>query len=732
MADIANNNSNEPDFEADKGLLLDFINDFTAQSDDGSVAHKYLDALENIHHRTSTVFNLELDDLVNFDAKYEHLAARILHNTFSYHRVLSECVDQTFNVNQRFQAQPLIHERHPETPALARKRYSLYIIPPSKAQKINTFKTLRSVRSSDIGSLITFRGIVVRLSDLRPLLSVATYQCERCSSISCAEVHGISFIPLDKCVSDLCKAAPTRGRLELKPALSKFIKIQEIRIQEVSSEVPVGSVPRTVTVFARGDGVVRKCVAGDEVVVSGIHLPVPQSEEARRSNRERNRLGLGTDTYYEAQFLQPVKNNSLFINEDGISETDHERQLKELVNLAKSGDGLGVYETLANSIAPEIFGHLDVKKALLLQLIGGVRHHLEDGVKLRGDVNILLIGDPGVAKSQLLKKVSNIAQRSIYTTGRGSSGVGLTANVQIDSVTKEATLDGGALVLADLGLCCIDEFDKMDDLDRTSLYETMEQQTVSIAKGGITTTLNARTAVLAAANPCHSRYDPALSPAKNINMAAALLTRFDIVFVLLDTADPDLDRELASHVAMVHCGNAESLRTSPVEVLRGYINMAKEINPVVPPELANDIVARYVSLRSDDDEAVTLGGVGHVSPRSLMTILRLSQAIARVKLSERVTLDDVNEAMRLMQSADRSLNGGQKSKKSVDVFSSIFNILKGLSDSLPNGQSAIPYSQAMNVCQGRGFTNEQLEETLALYEGYNVLRINNDGDVVLV
>ncbi|KAI6694613.1 hypothetical protein NL676_022323 [Syzygium grande] len=560
------------DFKADKAIAKDFLSNFA----DANGEAKYTNVLQEVANRKVRAVEIELEDIVDYKDLDEEFLRRVTENTRRYIGIFAEAIDELMpEPTEPFPDDDhdiLLTQRSEDRrdnvdgvdplqkmPSEIKRYFEVYIRASSKGRPF----TIREVKASYIGQLVRTSGIITRCSDVKPLMQVAVYTCEDCGFEIYQEVTARVFMPLLECPSKKCTINKTKGNLILQLRASKFLKFQEAKIQELAEHVPKGHIPRTMTIHLRGE-LTRKVAPGDVVELSGIFLPIPYT------GFRAMRAGLVADTYLEAMSVSHFKKK---YEDYELKEAEEE----QIARLAEDGD---LYNKLARSLAPEIFGHEDIKKALLLLLVGAPHRKLKDGMKIRGDLHICLMGDPGVAKSQLLKHIINVAPRGVYTTGKGSSGVGLTAAVQRDPVTNEMVLEGGALVLADMGICAIDEFDKMDESDRTAIHEVMEQQTVSIAKAGITTSLNARTAVLAAANPAWGRYDLRRTPAENINLPPALLSRFDLLWLILDRADMDNDLEMARHVVYVH-QNRESpaLGFTPLEpsILRAYISAARRV-----------------------------------------------------------------------------------------------------------------------------------------------------------
>jgi DNA replication licensing factor MCM7 len=730
-------------YKKDAELFVKFLKEFEEDTAQGRVKKYWMQCTE-IRRRQRRTIDIALDDLVKWTENESNssIVQRIQQNALRYLTIFSEVIDtlippESTSIDEDDVWDILnahrTHHTHveqrtteastePQTaksstlPKELLRRYELRLVPLSSTKAI----PIRQVRAQHIGQLVTVTGVVTRCSEVKPLLLWATYTCDVCGWESYQRIAHRTFMPLTVC--PVCTGQKKCGSLLLQTRGSKFVKFQDVRIQEPAEHVPVGHVPRTMTVHITGE-LTRLCAPGDTVTIHGIFLPVPH--EARQALK----TSLVADTYLLAQgVIQHKQKYSQFVLSDTLKQRIEEFRSKGRI-----------YERLAHSIAPEICGLEDVKKALLLQLVGGSTRILAtDGMKIRGEINVCLMGDPGVAKSQLLKHIATLAPRGVYTSGKGSSGVGLTAAILKDNVTGEMTLEGGSLVLADMGICCIDEFDKMDDADRTAIYEVMEQQSISIAKAGITTSLNARTAILAAANPAYGRYNAAKSPTDNINLPAALLSRFDLLFLLLDKPDPMRDRELAEHVTYVHRyaqhPASSEFDVLPPDVIRGVVAIAKTFTPTIPPTLSDFIVTSYVNMRNRVTTNPPLGWSGggegeftYTTPRTLLGILRLSQALARLRFENVVQQSDIEEAIRLMYVSKASLfeqrsryqAGGFTTARPLDYKSRIFNLIKEMARA--KGTLELNYTDIVQKVVRGEHSEEQLQRTLQDYERLNLL-----------
>ena len=636
-----------------ESALADKVKEFLTQFKDPTGSFSYVEQIDQMMPKSAKYIVVDFNDLVSvpfIESKFVESPDEIL-NAFS--RAIKE----------------ILQERFPE--------YARKIEHDIRARIANfpAERSLRQINSEVITKMTSVSGMVVRASEVKPLAKELTYKCLDKHISKFTLLDGMSLDKAVKCQSPKCPYT----NLAIVAEESRFIDFQIVRLQELPEDLPPGQLPHYVNVSMKQD-LVDYARPGDRIILTGI----VRIEQERVSGVKQSESAL-----YR---LRMDGNNIEFIGGRGIKgtrRTEREEispdEQKIIRTLSKNPD---IYDRLIASFAPHIRGHELFKEAILLLIVGSTQRALSDGSKVRGDINVFLVGDPGTAKSEMLKFCARIAPRGLYTSGRGSTAAGLTAAVVRDA-SGIFMLEAGAVVLGDQGLVCIDEFDKMRPEDRSALHEVMEQQSASIAKGGIVATLNARTSILAAANPMFGKYDPFKNLTENVNLPIPLLTRFDLVFVVRDIPHKEKDRQIAQHILSQH-GTSGTDTTSliDVDILTKYLAYAKQNDPVLTKEAENKIMEFYLKMRSvegeDKEKMIT------ITPRQLEGLIRLSTARARILLKNQVEEDDADRAIYLfnemLKNAGIDVNTGKidigvlqgRPRSEVSKLATFMEILKSL------------------------------------------------------
>ena len=583
--------------------------------------YKYFDKINNM--MASGAQSL-IVDYIDLDSYNPVLAKEITHKPDEYLEAFNEAVLS------------VLREIHPDYEQEIREKIRVRI------GNYTVQKGLREINADLINKLVSISGMVVRSSEVKPLAKKVAYKCTNCNTVTEAQLKGLVMKKPVRC------PACSEKELEMDPESSLFIDFQLVRLQELPEDLPAGQLPHYIEVTVMSD-LVDQCRPGDRIILTGI-IRIEQEQLAPQAKTSLFRLRMeGNNIEYLGGRAGSKDTRSV---ERILISTEDERQIRIIASKPDA------YEKLIASFAPHIYGHEPIKEAILLLIVGSVTKRLDDGSTRRGDINVLLVGDPGTAKSEMLKFTAKIAPRGLYTSGRGSTAAGLTAAVIRDK-SGIMMLEAGAVVLGDQGIVCIDEFDKIKPEDRSALHEVMEQQTCSVAKGGIVATLNARTSILSASNPIYGKYDPYKNITENVNLPVPLLTRFDLIFIVRDSPDKEKDNLIASHILEIHRDTEQAARPAiDIDLFSKYLSYAKQIEPALTPEAIDIVRSYYMDMRRIESE-----GMITVTPRQLEGLIRLASARARLLLKDMVDAEDAQRAIylvdQMMRTAGVDVNTGK-------------------------------------------------------------------------
>ena len=633
-----------------ESALVNDLEEFLRAFKDRTGNYKYFDRINNLMAANSISLVV---DYIDFDTFKPELAKLITNEPDEMFDAFNKAI---FNV---------LYEIHPDYANEIQNNIKVRI------GNYTVQKSLREINAEVINKLVGVSGMVVRSSEVKPLAKKIGYRCLNCGGITEAQLQGLVLKKPLKC------GKCSEKELEMDPDTSIFIDFQMVRLQELPEDLPAGHLPHYLEVTVIGD-LVDQCRPGDRILLTGI-VRIEQELLSQQMKTSLFRLRMeGNNIEYLGGRTADKDNRTIERLE--INSEDE----KHIFALARKNDA---YDILISSYAPHVYGHEVIKEVILLLIVGSVTKRLEDGSARRGDINVLLVGDPGTAKSEMLKFAAKIAPRGLYTSGRGSTAAGLTAAVIRDK-SGIMMLEAGAVVLGDQGLVCIDEFDKIKPEDRSALHEVMEQQTCSVAKGGIVATLNARTSILAAANPLYGKYDPFKNITENVNLPIPLLTRFDIIYVIRDIPEKEKDHRVASHILELH---RESESTGQyfidIDLFSKYLAYSKTMEPKLTVEAIDKIRDYYMKMRNVESD-----GMITVTPRQLEGLVRLATARSKLLLKDYVDSDDAERAIYLIQTmletAGVDVNTGrvdlgvlhgkpQSEISKLKLFMEIFNALSG-------------------------------------------------------